>query len=398
MGRTQRPALTGADRNMTIDMPSPTNIPAATPAALLALAGVVQRYGSHTVVDGVGFAVRRGQIACLLGPSGCGKTTLLRCIAGFEPIAAGEILLGGESVTRPGFRLPPEARQIGMVFQDYALFPHLTVAGNVGFGIGGQPAAQRAARVAELLDTVGLAGCGEKYPHELSGGQQQRVALARALAPRPQLLLLDEPFSNLDVDLRERLALEVRAILKHEGTTAILVTHDQHEAFALADEIGIMHAGRVQQWAAPYDLYHRPANRFVADFVGQGAFLPGTVLDAHTVEVEIGRLISQLPLECRQGCAACQLNTDRGCHVEVLLRPDDIVHDDESPLRAEVRQRAFRGAEFLYTLRLASGAEILALVSSHHDHAIGESIGIRPDVDHVVAFLRPGTPPGGTAP
>ena len=359
-------------------------------ALLLELSGIVQRYGTHTVVDGVDFSVARGQIACLLGPSGCGKTTLLRCIAGFEPIAAGEIRLGGQRVTDAGFRLPPEARQIGMVFQDYALFPHLTVAGNIAFGIAAQPAAERAARVSALLATVGLAGCGEKYPHELSGGQQQRVALARALAPRPQLLLLDEPFSNLDVDLRERLALEVRAILKQEGTTAILVTHDQNEAFALADEIGIMHAGRIQQWAAPYDLYHQPANRFVADFVGQGAFLPGTVIDGHTVDVEIGRLVSHLPLECRQGCASC----GRGCHIEVLLRPDDIVHDDASALRAEVRQRAFRGAEFLYTLRLASGAEILSLVPSHHNHAVGEAIGIRPDVDHVVAFRRPGCPPG----
>ena len=363
-------------------------------ALLLELSGIVQRYGTHTVVDGVDFSVARGQIACLLGPSGCGKTTLLRCIAGFEPIAAGEIRLGGQRVTDAGFRLPPEARQIGMVFQDYALFPHLTVAGNIAFGIAARSsaksAAERAARVSALLATVGLAGCGEKYPHELSGGQQQRVALARALAPRPQLLLLDEPFSNLDVDLRERLALEVRAILKQEGTTAILVTHDQNEAFALADEIGIMHAGRIQQWAAPYDLYHQPANRFVADFVGQGAFLPGTVIDGHTVDVEIGRLVSHLPLECRQGCASC----GRGCHIEVLLRPDDIVHDDASALRAEVRQRAFRGAEFLYTLRLASGAEILSLVPSHHNHAVGEAIGIRPDVDHVVAFRRPGCPPG----
>ena len=384
-------------------METHVNIPAADlkpdaskacDALLLELSGIVQRYGMHTVVDGVDFSVARGQIACLLGPSGCGKTTLLRCIAGFEPIAAGEIRLGGQRVTDAGFRLPPEARQIGMVFQDYALFPHLTVAGNIAFGIAARSsaksAAERAARVSALLATVGLAGCGEKYPHELSGGQQQRVALARALAPRPQLLLLDEPFSNLDVDLRERLALEVRAILKQEGTTAILVTHDQNEAFALADEIGIMHAGRIQQWAAPYDLYHQPANRFVADFVGQGAFLPGTVIDGHTVDVEIGRLVSHLPLECRQGCASC----GRGCHIEVLLRPDDIVHDDASALRAEVRQRAFRGAEFLYTLRLASGAEILSLVPSHHNHAVGEAIGIRPDVDHVVAFRRPGCPPG----
>ena len=374
-------------------MPMPADPCPAAPChtpPLLELTGIVQRYGEHTVVNGVDCGVRHGQIACLLGPSGCGKTTLLRCIAGFEPIAAGEIRLAGQSVTRPDFRLPPEARQIGMVFQDYALFPHLTVAGNIAFGIARQPHAERTARVTELLATVGLAGSGDKYPHELSGGQQQRVALARALAPRPQLLLLDEPFSNLDVDLRERLSLEVRAILKQEGTTAILVTHDQNEAFAMADEIGIMHAGRIQQWAAPYDLYHQPANRFVADFVGQGAFLPGTVIDGHTVDVEVGRLVSNLPLECQQGCARCP----QGCHIEVLVRPDDIVHDDDSPLRAEVRQRAFRGADFMYTLRLGSGAEVLSLVPSHHNHAIGEMIGIRPDVDHVVAFRRPGNPPG----
>lgn len=348
----------------------------------LELEHIVQRYGSHTVVDGVSFRVNAGNIACLLGPSGCGKTTLLRCIAGFEPIAEGEIRLEGVSVSRPAFRRPPEKRNIGMVFQDYALFPHLNVAGNIGFGLTTLDDKQRAARVEELLATVGLHDEGKKYPHELSGGQQQRVALARALAPRPQLILLDEPFSNLDVDLRERLSLEVRDILKSQNITAVLVTHDQHEAFAMADEIGVMSEGRIQQWDTPYNLYHRPTNRFVADFVGQGVFLPGTVIDNHRVDVELGRLESTLPLECMQGCDAC----GKGCGVNVLLRPDDVLHDDTSPLKAEVLQRAFRGAEFLYTLRLASGAEVLSLVPSHHNHAIGEHIGIRLDVDHVIAF------------
>ncbi len=353
--------------------------------AFLELAGIIQRYGSHTVVDGVGFKVESGSIACLLGPSGCGKTTLLRCIAGFEEIAAGEIRVANTPVSRAGFALPPEQRQIGMVFQDYALFPHLTVAGNIGFGLRRLKAGERASRVDELLDTVGLAGQGDKYPHELSGGQQQRVALARALAPRPQLILLDEPFSNLDVDLRERLSLEVRDILKRQGITAVLVTHDQHEAFAMADEIGVMAEGRIQQWDTPYNLYHRPTNRFVADFVGQGVFLPGIVIDNLCVEVELGKIQSTLPLECSQGCGSC----GKGCGVEVLLRPDDIVHDDNSPLRAEVLHKAFRGAEILYTLRLDSGAEALSLVPSHHNHAIGEQIGIRLDVSHVVAFKTP---------
>ena len=350
--------------------------------AHLELDHIVQRYGSHTVVDGVSLRVEAGSIACLLGPSGCGKTTLLRCIAGFEPIAAGEIRVEGVPVTRPDLRVAPERRRIGMVFQDYALFPHLAVADNVGFGLTAISDAQRALRVAELLATVGLEGQGRKFPHELSGGQQQRVALARALAPRPQLILLDEPFSNLDVDLRERLSLEVRGILKSQGMTAVLVTHDQHEAFAMADEIGIMTDGRIQQWDTPYNLYHRPVNRFVADFVGQGVFLPGTVISSNSVEVELGILQSRLPLECMQACSDC----GRGCRVAVLLRPDDVIHDDRSPLQAQVLQRAFRGAEFLYTLRLDSGAEVLSLVPSHHNHAIGERIGIRLDVDHVVAF------------
>jgi iron(III) transport system ATP-binding protein len=350
----------------------------------LVLEGVVQRYGSHTVVDGVGFRLASGRIACLLGPSGCGKTTLLRCIAGFEEIAAGEIRVHGEIVSRAGHRLPPERRRIGMVFQDYALFPHLSVEENVAFGLGRQPQQDAHLRVRQLLATVGLHGQGDKYPHELSGGQQQRVALARALAPRPELILLDEPFSNLDVGLRERLSLEVREILKREGSTAILVTHDQNEAFAMADEIGIMHEGRIQQWDVPYNLYHRPANRFVADFIGQGVLLPGVVSSGTNVEMELGQLVSDMPVECSETCTGCH----DGCEVDVLLRPDDVVHDDRSPLQAEVLHKAFRGAEILYTLRLASGARVLSLVPSHHNHALGEHIGIRLDADHVIAFKR----------
>ena len=350
----------------------------------LELNGVVQRYGSHTVVDGVGFCLASGRIACLLGPSGCGKTTLLRCIAGFEEIAAGEIRLHGEIVSRAGCRLPPEKRRIGMVFQDYALFPHLSVEENVAFGLGRQRQQDGHLRVRQLLATVGLSGLGDKFPHELSGGQQQRVALARALAPRPELILLDEPFSNLDVGLRERLSLELREILKREGSTAILVSHDQNEAFAMADEIGIMHEGKIQQWDVPYNLYHRPANRFVADFIGQGVLLPGVVSAGTNVEMELGQLVSDMPVECSETCTGCH----DGCEVDVLLRPDDVVQDDRSPLQAEVLHKAFRGAEILYTLRLASGATVLSLVPSHHNHALGEQIGIRLDADHVIAFKR----------
>jgi iron(III) transport system ATP-binding protein len=282
--------------------------------------------------------------------------------------------------------VPPEARRIGMVFQDHALFPHLTVAENIAFGLHGRPRRERAHRVAELVATVGLDGLADTHPHELSGGQQQRVALARALAPRPELLLLDEPFSNLDVELRERLSLEVREIIKASGATAVLVTHDQHEAFAMADEVGVMHEGRIQQWDSAYNLYHRPANRFVADFVGQGVFLPAKVINSRSVEIELGVLEGEIPSACQIGCDAC----GKGCLADVLLRPDDVMHDDAAPTQAEVVHKAFRGAEILYTLRLASGRRVLALVPSHHNHALGERIGIRLDVDHVVAFQPEG--------
>ena len=355
----------------------------ATPSTppLIQVESLRHAYDGADVVRDVSFSLARGAIGCLLGPSGCGKTTLLRCIAGFESPLGGRILIDGTVVASKDVHVPPERRRIGMVFQEHALFPHLTAAKNIAFGLpGGDRAAER--RVAELAELTGIAGLLQKYPHELSGGQRQRVALARALAPRPELLLLDEPFSNLDTELRERLSVEVRDIIKASGATAILVTHDQNEAFAMAEEIGVLHQGRMQQWDVPYNLYHRPANRFVADFVGQGVFLPAQVLSASQVRIELGVLDGDIPNACHQGCDAC----GRGCETEVLLRPDDIVHDDAAPTQAEVVHKAFRGADILYTLRLDSGRRVLALVPSHHNHAIGERIGIRLDVDHVVAF------------
>ncbi|MCC6210375.1 MAG: ABC transporter ATP-binding protein [Burkholderiales bacterium] len=347
---------------------------------LLRVEDLQHSYERQEAVRGVSFALARGVIGCLLGPSGCGKTTVLRCIAGFETPTAGRILLNGAVVSSARHNLPPEKRRIGMVFQEHALFPHLSAAANIAFGLADENSSR--ARVRELAALAGITELLEKYPHELSGGQQQRVALARALAPRPELLLLDEPFSNLDSDMRERLSLELRDILKAAGTTAVLVTHDQHEAFAIADEIGVMRAGRIEQWDVAYNLYHRPANRFVADFVGQGVLLPARVLNPRQVEIELGVLDGAIPHTCQVGCATC----GKGCLADVLLRPDDVVHDDHAPTRAEVVHKSFRGAEILYTLRLASGRKVLALVPSHHNHALGERIGIRLDVDHVVAF------------
>ena len=329
------------------------------------------------------FGLRVGDIGVLIGPSGCGKTTLLRAVAGLEPLNGGSISLDGQVVSSPHRALAPEARQIGMVFQDYALFPHLDVQGNVGFGISHLPRAERASRVDEMLALVGLAGQQSRFAHELSGGQQQRVALARALAPKPRLLLLDEPFSNLDVDLRERLAHEVRSILKAANTTALFVTHDQLEAFAIGDQIGVMQQGRLHQWDDAYTLYHRPASRFVAEFIGHGVFAHALIrqVNGHTlVDTPLGQLtdVAERPLPSAFANGAC----------DVLLRADDIVHDDDAPVKAQITRKAFRGSEFLYTLRLATGETVLAHVPSHHDHRLGEWIGIRAQVDHVVTFKR----------
>ena len=356
------------------------------PPPWLSLEHVSVAYGRKAVVQDLSITLQAGAIGCLLGPSGCGKTTVLRAIAGFEPLTSGTIALDGRIVSGNGQQLAPERRRIGMVFQDHALFPHMDVQTNVGFGLKGQAGA--AARVQKMLQTVGLAHVAQRFPHELSGGQQQRVALARALAPAPALLLLDEPFANLDVDLRERLGLELRALLKAGGTTALMVTHDQHEAFAIADEIGIMCDGQIQQWSSAYSLYHQPANRFVADFVGQGAFLPGVVMGNGQVQMELGVVNSPQPVRCTEHGEVCP----DGCEVDVLLRPDDVLHDDASQVTAEVVAKAFRGAEFLYTLRLDSGASVLSLVPSHHNHAIGERIGIRLELDHVVAYKRDAAP------
>lgn len=343
----------------------------------------VQYPGAESLtVDGLSFQLEQGEIGCLLGASGCGKTTVLRIIAGFIAPQEGEVRLAGQLLADRHHVVPPEARKIGLVFQDFALFPHLTVAENVAFGLNRLSKPERQARVGEMLELTRLTAQSKRYPHELSGGQQQRVALARALAPQPSLLLLDEPFSSLDAALRETLGLEVRQILKATNTTAVLVTHDQREAFAVCDRIGIINRGRMEQWDSAYRLYHQPATEYVAGFIGEGVMLPGFRTDSvdgshEHVRIELGFITS--PDQCPHAH-----QPERP--VKVLLRPDDVVHDDGAPLKAVVVRKAFRGAEYLYTLRLPSGDEVLATVPSNHDHAIGESIGIRLDTHHIVSF------------
>ncbi|MCZ6579604.1 MAG: ABC transporter ATP-binding protein [Gammaproteobacteria bacterium] len=335
------------------------------------------RYDDYQVLNQISFALESAKIGCILGPSGCGKTTVLRAIAGFEPAFGGRILINQIEVSSSHYCMATERRNIGMIFQDFALFPHLSVADNIGFGLKSWPAKERQGRVQELLAMTGMPAYGQAYPHQLSGGQQQRVALARAMAPRPGLLLMDEPFSSMDVDLREQLAREVRDILKQENITAILVTHDQHEAFALADEICVMNEGRIEQRDSGYNLYHQPVNRFVADFIGQGVIIPATVESRHSVRTELGSIEGKLPPQ-----------REKGALVDVLIRPDDVIHDDDSSETAIVVDKSFRGADFLYFLRMDSGIEVMCLAPSHHNHKINERIGIRLDVDHLVIFDR----------
>lgn len=335
-------------------------------------------YAGHPVVTGLDIHLRNGDIGCLLGPSGCGKTTILRAIAGFEPVTAGEIRLNGERLSSPTKNTPPEQRRVGMVFQDYALFPHLTVQDNIAFGISRHPERKRI--VEELLDLVKLNQLGRRYPHELSGGQQQRVALARALAPDPQLLLLDEPFSNLDGELRRRLSGEVREILKLRGTSALLVTHDQNEAFAVSDHVGVLRDGKLQQWDSPYNLYHEPATPFVASFIGQGYFIRGQLISPDTVQTELGVIRGNRAYKLPPGSA-----------VDVLLRPDDIVGQADSELKATIIGKTFLGATTMYRLQLPTGSILEAIFPSHDDHAPGEAVGIRVAADHLVVFTAQGS-------
>jgi iron(III) transport system ATP-binding protein len=308
----------------------------------LRLSGLHKSYGSCEAVAGVELEVEAGSICALLGPSGCGKTTTLRLIAGLERPDRGEIAIGDRVLNGPGAFVAPEHRRIGMVFQDFALFPHLDVAGNVGYGLGRHPDPHR---VAEVLELVGLGIEAKRPVHELSGGEQQRVALARALAPTPELVLLDEPFSNLDAGLRERLRQEVREILSAAGVTALFVTHDQSEALSIAETVAVMSDGRVEQVGTPEEVYSRPASRWVATFLGEIEVVPGEAAD--------GRVA------CELGSIAAEPGTEGP--VDVLVRPESVAIGISGPERAaeaEVVSRQYYGHDQLVVLRLASGQTV----------------------------------------
>lgn len=343
---------------------------------LLSLNNIQCKYDNLTAISDLSLELSKGEISCLLGPSGCGKSTVLRAIAGFEPLTSGTIELSGKIISSSTSILAPEKRQIGMVFQDYALFPHLTVLQNIEFGLEKTSRPQNAT-VRDLISLVNLAGYESRYPHELSGGQQQRVSLARALAPSPNLLLLDEPFSNLDTELRNRLSIDIRNILKELDITAILVTHDQQEAFAMCDNIAVIDQGRVQQWGKPYELYHEPVNRFVACFIGQGSFVQGTSTSHKEIICELGTIKAENTFDWPVGK-----------HVDVLIRPDDILHEEGSNLEVCITAKTFAGTSTSYRLKLNSGNIVEALFPSHQDFEIGETICITLDAEHIIAYPR----------
>jgi iron(III) transport system ATP-binding protein len=343
--------------------------------SLLCLEYLTKYYPSQALpaVDHLGLELEKGEILALLGPSGCGKTTTLRLIAGFERPDAGLVEIGGKVMADGRTFVPPEQRGVGVVFQEYTLFPHLTVEENIGFGLRKLGARSRTQRLREMLETVGLTSFAQRYPHELSGGQQQRVALARALAPHPTVLLLDEPFSNLDADLRTQMLHEVYTILRELGTTAVFVTHDHEEAFMVADRVGVLNRGKLEQLGRPEEIYHLPVTHFVARFVGQANFIPGRVVGP-TIETVIG--IFPNPSGFPQGAT-----------VEVMVRPDQLDVRPDPAGNATVMSRRFRGADTLVVVQLSSGM----MLHSHQPSALlfraRERVKVVAKPTHVVAFL-----------
>lgn len=347
----------------------------APAAPILELRSVSCAYDPHRpAIRDISFSAREGEILCLLGPSGCGKTTVLRAIAGFEPVRSGEIFLSGRRVSSSSDTIPTEERHVGMVFQEYALFPHLRVVGNIAFGLSHLSRSERESRVHEMLRLTGLEGFERRYPHELSGGQQQRVALARALAHNPIVLLLDEPFSNLDPDMAGHMRQELHTLLRRMKTTTILVTHDHDEAFAMADRIAVLNQGVLEQIDAPELIYHVPATSFVADFVGQADFIPGRI-EQGMVHTELGQFPDTL--NCSEGTA-----------VVMMIRPDDIHIIPDPSATSKVVTRQFRGSENLYAVQLGSGLIVHSSESSTAVYQEGTAVEVRVTATHTVLFFR----------
>ena len=342
--------------------------------------GASKRFDTVVAVDSVSFTLQQGEILSILGPSGCGKTTTLRLIAGFESLDEGEIRIQDGLISTPKVHVPPERRNVGMVFQDYSLFPHRTVSQNIMFGLTRLSSEDRRRRLAEVLELVKLTGLEERYPHELSGGQQQRVALARTLAPRPVTVLLDEPFSNIDATMRGEMRREVEGILRDSQTTTIFVTHDREESFAMADRIAVMRDGRLDQIDTPDALYHSPATRFVAEMSGMCDFLPG-VVQGDRVVTDLGR-VAWVPGADEYGS---------GAQVDLLVRLDDfqLVPDDQGT--SEIVSREFRGDEVILVVTTPSGATLRCRRHHYSTLPTGARVRLFPTrAAPFVAFERPG--------
>ncbi|MFB6189300.1 MAG: ABC transporter ATP-binding protein [Halapricum sp.] len=357
----------------------PFQRPVPSGEVVLELAEITKQFGGETAVDGVSLDVHEGELLTLLGPSGCGKTTTLRMIAGLADPTSGTITLDGDRVAGASQVVAPEDRDVGLVFQEYALFPHLTVAENVAFGLTVADSQTTEKRVAEMLDLVNLEGYGDRKPENLSGGQRQRVALARSLAPEPDVLLLDEPFSNLDVRLRVEMREEVRRILKEAGVTAISVTHDQEEALSISDRVAIMNDGRIEQIGRPEDVFGHPESRFVASFLGQASFVSGTV-----VEGGVDTALAHLDNDQLDG----SIEAYRGADVDVLVRPDDLTAVPCPPggTDGEVVHRQYTGPSFVYEVEMDSGD----VVYCQHNHATdfehGTRVCVELEADHSLAW------------
>ncbi|GAB3327105.1 ABC transporter ATP-binding protein [Haloplanus salinarum] len=366
----------GMTRRSTTETGDPADAP-----SMLTLDGVTKRYGPETAVNGIDLTVRDGELLTLLGPSGCGKTTTLRMIAGLAMPTSGQVRVDGEAVAADGDGVPPEQRDVGMVFQEFALFPHLTVAENVGFGLDDWDADERERRVADLLDLVGLSEFADRSPENLSGGQRQRVALARSLAPEPEVLLLDEPFANLDIRLRERMREEVRRIIKETNVTAVSVTHDQEEALSISDRVAVMNDGQIEQVGRPESVFEHPKSRFVADFLGQASFLTGRLAENH-IDTGLGTLSADL----LQGLSS----EYDGARIDVLVRPDDLratpCDGDRRTGNGTLVGRQYTGPSFVYAVELDTGDVVHCEHNHSTDHELGERVTVDLVADHTLAW------------
>ncbi|QAU13126.1 ABC transporter ATP-binding protein [Halorubrum sp. BOL3-1] len=354
-------------------------------SVVLELDGVTRRFGAETAVDDLSLSVCEGELLTLLGPSGCGKTTTLRLLAGLDRPDAGRIRVDGDVVAGPDAFAAPDDRDVGLVFQSFALFPHLTVGENVAFGIDDWPGEEREARVADLLELVGLTDYRDAAPDDLSGGQRQRIALARSLAPEPDVLLLDEPFSNLDVSLRTEMREEVRDIIKETGVTAVSVTHDQEEALSISDRVAVIHDGSVEQVGRPEVVFEQPESRFVAEFLGQAGFVSGR-LAAGSVETDLGTL----PSDVIEGLGP----EYGGAEIDVMVRPDDLVavpaeaiDGDGRAGNGEIVYRQYTGPSFVYGVELDGGDVVYCEHNHADDLVLDQRVRVDLQVDHPLAWF-----------